>query len=105
MSARFTANFVVLLLGAGLVVTAFAFSLSTTDWVGLGAGAGAILLALYSFAQPHQGVYQRVADVAICLVGAWAIASARVLTGDGRWLEFAAGVALAALGALGSGRA
>ena len=77
MSARFTANFTVLLLGAGLLVTLFAFPRTTADWVGVGAGAGAIVLALYSFAQRSQGVYQRIADVLICAVGAWAIVAAR----------------------------
>jgi hypothetical protein len=101
MSARFAANFVVLLIGAGLVVTTFAFSATTVDWVAVGVGAAAIVLALYSFAQRHQGVYQRIADVVICAVGAWAIVAARVMSGHGRWAEFAAGAGLAALGALG----
>jgi hypothetical protein len=101
MSARFTVNFAVLLVGAGLIVTLFAFSVATADWVGTGAGAAAIVLALYSFAQPHQGAYQRAADVVICAVGAWAIVAARVLSPGGRWLEFGAGAGLAALGAVG----
>jgi hypothetical protein len=101
MSARFTTNFTVLLLGAGLVVALFAFSRTTVDWVGLGAGAASIVLALYSFAQRHQGIYQRIADVAICAIGAWAIVAARVMSYHGRWMEFGAGTALAALGAIG----
>jgi hypothetical protein len=101
MSARFTANFLVLLLGAGLVVATFAFSATTSDWVGVGAGGASALVALYSFALPHQGAYQRIADVVICVVGAWAIVAARVLTPGGRWLEFSAGAGLAALGAIG----
>jgi len=101
MSARFTANFLVLLLGAGLVVTTFAFSATTVDWLAVGVGAVVILAALYSFALRHQGAYQRIADVAICALGAWAIVAARVLTYSGRWLEFGAGAALAALGAIG----
>jgi hypothetical protein len=101
MSARFTANFVVLLLGAGLVVTVFAFSATTVDAVALGVGAVATLAALYSFALPHQGAYQRVADVVICAVGAWTIVAARVLDPSGRWLVFSAGAGLAALGAIG----
>jgi hypothetical protein len=101
MSARFTANFLVLLLGAGLVVATFAFSATTSDWVGVGVGGAAALVALYSFALPHQGAYQRTADVVICVVGAWAIVAARVLTPGGRWPEFSAGAGLAALGAIG----
>ncbi len=101
MSARFTVNFLVLLLGAGLVVATFAFSPTTAGWVGLGVGGAAALVALCSFALPHQGAYQRIADVVICTVGVWAIVAARVLTTDGRWLEFSAGAGLAALGAVG----
>jgi hypothetical protein len=101
MSARFTANFAVLLLGAGLIVTTFAFSAGTASWVCVGVGGTSILVALYSFAMRDQGVYQRVADVLICLLGAWAIVAARVMSYSGRWLEFGAGAGLAALGALG----
>ncbi len=101
MSARFTVNFAVLLLGAGLVVTTFAFSATTVDWVAVGVGGAAAIMALSSFALPHQGAYQRIADVVICAVGAWAIVAARVLTPDGRWLEFGAGAGLAAFGAIG----
>ena len=101
MSARFTVNFVTLLLGAGLMVTAFAFPTDTADSVGLAVGAAAILVALYSFALRGQGVYQPIADVVICVLGAWAIVTSTVLTHPGRWLEFSAGAGLAAMGALG----
>ncbi|MFZ0090359.1 MAG: hypothetical protein WAL63_12680 [Solirubrobacteraceae bacterium] len=101
MSARFTVNFVVLLLGAGLVVVAFAFSSDTLSWVGVGVGATAVVAGLANFALRHQGLYQRIADVLVVAVGAWAIVAARVLSDRTRWTEFAAGVALAALGALG----
>jgi hypothetical protein len=101
MSARFATNFVVLLVGAGLVTVIFAFSGETAGWVSVGAGATAIVAALSNFALAHQGIYQRFADVAIVAVGAWAIVAARVLTGSPRWLEFGAGMALTVLGAVG----
>lgn len=101
MSARFATNFTVLLIGAGLVVACFAFSNATAIWVSVGAGGTAIILALANFAVAHQGAYQRIADVLIALLGAWAIVGARVLDDHGRWMHFSAGVALAALGALG----
>jgi hypothetical protein len=101
MSARFVNNFLVLLIGAGLVTVCFAFSNETAEWVSVAAGATAIVLALVNFALAHQGAYQRIADVAICLVGVWAIVGARVLTEHGRWLHFSAGAGLAALGATG----
>jgi hypothetical protein len=101
VSGRFTLNFVVVLLGAGLVVIVFALSAPAAEWVGLGVGGAAILAALYGFALADQGAYQRVADVVICATGAWTIVAARVLTYNGRWLEVGAGAGLAALGAVG----
>jgi hypothetical protein len=101
MSARFVINFAVLLLGAGLAVVCFAFSNETAEWVSVGAGGTAIVLAMVNFALAHQGVYQRVADVLIAGVGAWAIVGARVLSDHGRWMHFSAAAALAALGAIG----
>jgi hypothetical protein len=101
MSARFVTNFVGLLVGAGLVTVIFAFPGDTAGWVGVGAGSVAIVVALANFALAHQGIYQRCADVIMAAVGAWAIVAARVLSGNPRWLEFAAGAALAALGAAG----
>lgn len=101
MSARFAVNFTVLLLGAGLLVILFSLGRPAADWVAVGAGAGALVMALYSFACTDQGVYQRVADVAIAALGAWAIVAARVMNDPGRWLIFSAGISLAGLGALG----
>ena len=101
MSARFATNFIVLLVGAGLVTVIFAFPGETAGWVSVGAGGVAIVVALANFALAHQGVYQRCADAIMAAVGAWAIVAARVLTGNARWLEFGAGAALAALGAVG----
>ncbi|MGI8713678.1 MAG: hypothetical protein ACR2NR_10940 [Solirubrobacteraceae bacterium] len=101
MSGRFTVNFAVLLLGAGLVVITFAFSVDTAAWVGLGTGAAAILIALYGFQLAHQGVFQRLADIVIAAVGVWAIVAGHVVGNGGRWLEFSAGAGLAALGAIG----
>ncbi|MFZ0386406.1 MAG: hypothetical protein WAL22_12115 [Solirubrobacteraceae bacterium] len=101
MSARFTCNFVVLIVGAGLLVVVFAFSMPTADWIALGAGSVAVVMALYSFAATDQGVYQRIADAVICALGAWAIVAARVMNYQGRWLVFGAGAGLAVLGAVG----
>jgi hypothetical protein len=101
MSGRFGVNFVVLLLGAGLVVSVFAFSAVVLDWVGLGVGAASIVAGLTGFALRNQGAYQRVADIVICVVGAWAIVAARVMSDSGRWLEFSAGMGLVVIGAIG----
>jgi hypothetical protein len=101
MSARFATNFAVLLLGAAVLVFLFAFGRSVDDWVALGTGAAAIVMALYSFAMPGQGVYQRVADPLIAAVGAWAIVAARVMDDRSIWLVFSAGAGLLTLGAVG----
>lgn len=101
MSARFATNFTVLLMGTALLIFLFAFGRGTADWLALGVGAGAIVMALYSFAMPEQGIYQRIADVLIAAVGAWAIVAARVMNAHGPWLVFGAGAALLGLGALG----
>jgi hypothetical protein len=101
MSLRFAANFVSLIIGAGLVTALFAFSFSTAHWIALGVGAAAIVMALSSFAAAHQGVYQRLADVAICLLGAWAVVAAVVMNNHSIWLIFGAAGGLAILGAIG----
>ena len=101
MSARFYTNFLVLMLGAALLVVLFAMGRTTADWVAVGAGSCAVVLALYSFACSEQGVYQRLADVAIATLGGWAIVAARVMDSRGVWLVFGAGLGLVGCGALG----
>jgi hypothetical protein len=101
MSARFASNFSVLLAGAGLLVFLFAFGRPVADWIALGVGVTSIVIALFSFASRAQGVYQRVADVVICALGAWAIVAARVMNAHGIWLIFGAGAGLVAAGAIG----
>lgn len=101
MSARFATNFIVLLLGAAVLILLFALGGALTEWVALGAGAAAIVMALYSFAMPAQGLYQRVADPLIAAVGTWAIVAARVMNDRSIWLMFSAGGALLVLGAIG----
>ena len=101
MSARFTTNFLILLLGAALAIVTFAFSHATAGWVALGVGAVGVLLGAQNFALAHQGAYQRAADVVIAVVSAWAIVAALVMTYAGRWLETGAGFGLTALGAIG----
>ena len=93
MSARFIANLVILIIGAGLLVALFAFSFAPAHWIALGVGAVAILMALYSFASAHQGIYQRIADVAICGLGVWAAVAAVVMMVPPLLLGFEAAVA------------
>lgn len=101
MSARFATNFVALLLGSALLIFLFALGRPVADWISLGAGASGIVMALYSFAMPAQGIPQRAIDVALATVGTWAIVAARVMGDRSIWLIFSAGLGLLALGALG----
>ena len=101
MSARFVANFVTLITGAGLALAVFAFSFTTAHWLALGIGVTGVLMGLYSFATANQGVFQRIADVIFCGLGAWAILAAVVMNDHSIWLMFSAGGGLAVLGAIG----
>jgi hypothetical protein len=101
MSVRFSVNFSVLILGAALAVFAVGLPVSAAGWIGVGVGATSIVLALGSFAAADQGAAQRIADLAIVTLGAWAIVAARVMAHPGRWLEFSAATGLVALGAFG----
>ena len=101
LSARFITNLSALLLGAAILIFLYALGRPDADWIALGAGAGAVVLALYSFASAEQGVYQRITDVFIAIVGVWAIVAARVMNYRGDWLISGAGIALLGLGALG----
>src|SRR5579875_472197 len=99
MSARFATNYLVMLLGTALVILLFALGRPVADWVAVGAGAAAIVMALYSFAMPAQGVAQRLADPAIAAVGTWAIVAARVMNDPSIWLVLFLGLS-SALGAM-----
>jgi hypothetical protein len=101
MSARFVANFVTLITGAGLALAVFAFSFQTAHWLAVGVGAVAVLMGLYSFATANQGVFQRIADVIFCALGVWAVVAAVVMSDHSIWLMFGAGGGLAVLGAVG----
>ena len=101
MSARFVANFVTLITGAGLALALFAFSFATAHWLALGVGVTAVLMGLYSFATANQGVFQRIADVVFCALGTWAVVAAVVMNDHSIWLMFSAGGGLAVLGAIG----
>ena len=101
MLARFTANFVILITGSGLLVALFAFSFGPAHWIVLGVGVMAVVMALMSFAAADQGVYQRIADVVICALGAWGVVAAVVMNDRSIWLAFGAGAGLAVLGAVG----
>ena len=104
MSARFVTNFVVLLLGAAVLVLLYSLGRGVADWVALGAGAGSIVLAMYSFACREQGIYQRIADGAIATVGAWAWTVGTTQLTSPTSVEPTAGSRLASKGTVKSAR-
>jgi hypothetical protein len=101
MSARFAVNFVALIVGAGLALVLFAFSFQTAHWIAIGVGGAAVVMALVSFASANQGVFQRLADVVLFGLGAWAVVAAVVMNDHSIWLLFCAGGGLAVTGAVG----
>lgn len=86
-----------------MVLSAFAFRPAVTAWLTLGLAAAAILGALAAFAAPDQGTAARSIEVLIVIIGIWAIASCRTFGGPHtlKWICFADGVAVCALGGLG----
>lgn len=69
----------------------------------LGLGAVTTLAALSAFAVADQGGAARIVEVLLALTGAWTIVASRVFSDPPvtRWLCFADGVAIWALGGLG----
>jgi hypothetical protein len=93
--------------GATLAVGAFVFTPSAERWLGVGVGAGCLALLLSVFAARGRGTFQRLLDVVLAPICAWAIVSSLTLeTGTLglpdphliRWLGFSAGAAIAVIG-------
>jgi len=102
VTSRFITNFAALIAGAVLITGRFAFVPGIVRWIALGVGAAAIIIGLWSFALRRQPALQRLIDVALAAVGGWTIFVSCVWTPrHGLWFEFAAGAALAGVGALG----
>lgn len=101
-ATRFGAHLTALLSGALIVISALAFRPAVAAWITLGLATLAVLAALAAFAMPDQGV-ARGFEVLLVLGGSWAIVAARVFSEPHvvKWLCFASGAMVAALGALG----
>lgn len=86
-----------------MVVAAFAFRPVVTAWITLGLAAAAMLGALGALATPDQGGAARSNEILILIVGTWSIVSCRAFGGSHtlKWLCFADGVAVCALGGVG----
>lgn len=102
-ASRFGVFFAALNAGALIVISALTFRSSAAAWITLGLATLALLAGLAGFATPDQGVGPRLIEVLLVLGGAWTIVAARAFSGPHlvRWLCFADGVMIWALGGLG----
>ncbi len=102
MRFRFVTNLLAMIAGGLLVVAAFAFAPGTASWIGLGVGGTTVLLALAGFAARRRGAAARAVDVMLATLGAWTIVASCVFgAGTAKWLAFADGAGICALGVLG----
>lgn len=102
LAARFASNALALVAGALIVIGVFAFGPTAYAWITFGLATLAVVAVLAAFAMPQRGALPRVIDVLLVLAGSWTILASRVFAGSAnRWLDFAGGVAIAALGAVG----
>jgi hypothetical protein len=101
-AVRFAAMLAAVIAGGLIVIAAVGFGDRAAAWITFGLAALVVLAALTAFAAARQGAVPRVVEVLLALVGAWTLLAARVFGGSAnRWLDFAGGVALCALGAAG----
>jgi hypothetical protein len=102
-ASRFAAHLAALVSGALAVVFALTLRPGVSAWIVLGLGAVTTLSALSAFAVADPGGTARIVEVLLALTGAWTIVASRVFSDPHatRWLCFADGVAIWALGGLG----
>jgi hypothetical protein len=102
-ASRFGVFFAALNSGALIVISALSFRSSASAWITLGLASLALLAGLAGFAMPDQGGGPRLVEGLLVLGGAWTIIAARVFSGPHliKWLCFADGVMIWALGGLG----
>jgi hypothetical protein len=99
VTSRFVSNLVVLLAGAFLAAASFAFAAAALGWIDVAAGCLAVLVVLAAFTRRGRGPAQRWLDAVAALGSSWAIVAARTFSGATlRWLTFANGVTLLAVG-------
>lgn len=102
MTSRFASNLAIAILGGALATLSLVLADPVVRWLALGAGAAAVAVTLAGFAARGRGSLQRTLDVPVALIGGWTVvASGSYGHGTLRWLSFAAGTALCALGIAG----
>lgn len=102
-TSRFAAHLAALVAGALAVIFALTFRPDVSAWVVLGLAAAVVIAALAAFAVADQGPGARCVEVLLALVGAWTVLASRVFSDPSvtKWLCFAGGAAIWALGGLG----
>jgi hypothetical protein len=102
MTARFTSNLTILVVGAFLAAARFAFDADTVRWIALGAGASAVIIVAATFLAYGRGPVQRVIDVVTALTAGWAVVSAVTFAPSViGWLSVGEGGVLASLAVVG----
>jgi hypothetical protein len=102
VTARFTSNLTILIIGAFLAAARSAFGAGTVRWIAFGAGAGVVVIVAAAFLAYGRGPVQRVIDVITALTAGWAVVSALTFAPSViGWLSVGEGGALASLAAVG----
>jgi hypothetical protein len=102
VTARFTSNLTILLVGAFLAAAHFVFDPGAVRWIAFGAGAGTVVIVATAFLAYGRGPTQRTIDVAMALTAGWAAVSALTFAPEViGWLAVGEGGALVALAAIG----
>jgi hypothetical protein len=102
VTARFTSNLAILIIGASLASARFAFDADTVRWIAFGSGAGALIIVAAAFLTYGRGPVQRALDAVAALIAGWTTVSALTFaTPVVGWLAVGEGGALAWLAAVG----
>jgi hypothetical protein len=102
MTARFSSNLLILLIGVLLLAASLGFGDPVIGWLGFTGGCLVTVAVLWAFTVRGRGTAQRVLDAATVLVGAWLIIGSRAFPpATVKWLTFADGALLIALSVIG----
>jgi hypothetical protein len=102
MTSRFLSNLIATLGGGLLVIASLTFGPGALEWLALALSATVLCATLIAFAFRGRGATQRKIDVTVATVSSWTILAACAFAGASlKWLSFAGGAALCALGVLG----
>jgi hypothetical protein len=107
--ARRTCALFTVVSGAVIAVTALTFDAASVRWIAFGGGCAVLSALMVAFAIRGRGTAQRIIDLPLALVCAWAIVCSRVIEHAGagaspgavKWFNLAAGAAICGFGTLG----